>query len=183
MDKWEVYNIPLYIETDLLLPMGSFFPNISILLKPENLVCGPQIQILDKSLFISSDCYSLWPAREKGLNQCKSHGSKGSPFKNWLMHRRVRNLWFCPLWHQGTMIRGTGYKHRWRFLAKLHWNHTFKSHGFLFLFCCCYFFYSKEDCKNKAEKESPKAKERYLNNGGKILGLSHSSYLYQFVFS
>ena len=46
MDKWEVYNIPLYIETDLLLPIGSFFPNISILLKLENLVCGPQIQIL-----------------------------------------------------------------------------------------------------------------------------------------
>ena len=44
MDKWEVQNIRPCAQTQLQLPMGFFSPNISTLLKLENLVCDPQIQ-------------------------------------------------------------------------------------------------------------------------------------------
>lgn len=50
------------------------------------------------------------------------------------------------------------------------------------MFCGGLLFHFKEDCKNKAEEESPKTEEKYLNNGGKILGLFRSSCLYQFLF-
>ena len=43
-------------------------------------------------------------------------------------------------------------------------------------------FHFKEDWEKKAEEASPKTEEKHLNNGGKILGLFHSSCLYQFLF-
>lgn len=49
---------------------------------------------------------------------------------------------------------------------------------FFFRFVVGCFVLFLKDHEIKAEKESQKIKERYLNNRGEILGLSHSSCLY-----
>lgn len=72
----------------------------------------------------------------------------------------VRNPLFGLQWHQEAEIRETGYRHKWNFLAKLYWNHTFNSHGFLFSFCCGLFCFIFKRSWNQSRKGKPENKRK-----------------------